>query len=412
MLLNALKFVAFALCALCLVLYAGYTQAQKSHFYENNASMDFSYVTSGADFTPQSSLITSPTKAVHSSTLVQTPLGVMALFFGGSREGARDVAIYQSFYDEHSKSWSAPQSILDAPTLSKMSGKFIKKLGNPVAFRDKAGKAHFFVVGVSLGGWATSKIYQLEFDENLKPKFKGELKLGAFANLSHLVRTPAITLDNGGFILPFYHELARKYPMIAFFDERANLLYTKRLNALKNELQPSVIVDDAGGAEFIAFFRNHKAYDSTAFLQRCFDKGNHCATPTATNLKSYDSSSVLGLILTTHKGIQKSEVLLIHNDGGKENPRSKLSLFWLKNEQKGEFVKLFTIDEGAEVSYPALLMPHYNELGERVKGANAPNFNALDKMYISYTLDRKHIKMQALSVKAIQRAIDEKRGEK
>lgn len=402
--------MAFALCALCLVLYVGYAQAQKSHFYENKALMDFVYAESSEEFAPQRSLIPSTTKAVHSSTLVQTPLGAMALFFGGSREGARDVAIYQSFYDEKTNSWSEPQSILDAPTLSKMSGKFIKKLGNPVAFSDKAGNAHFFVVGVSLGGWATSKIYQFKFDENLKPKFKGELRLGAFANLSHLVRTPAITLDNGGFILPFYHELARKYPLIAFFDEKANLLYTKRLNTLKNQLQPSIITANIGGTEFLTFLRNHKAYDSTAFLQRCFEKGNHCANPTATNLKSYDSSSVLSLILSTHKGIQKSEILLIHNDGGKEKPRSKLSLFWLKDEQKGEFVKLFTIDEGAEVSYPAVLTPHFNERGESVGGKNTPKFNALDKMYISYTLDRTRIKMQILSVKAIQRAIDEKRG--
>ena len=90
----------------------------------------------------------------------------------------------------------------------------------------------------------------------------------------------------------------------------------------------------------------------------------------------------------------------MHNDGGKENPRSKLSLFWLKDETKGEFVKLFTLDEGAEVSYPAIL-----SLSKSEKMLN-------DRIFISYTLDRKVVKTQILSVKAIQEAIDAKRDEK
>ena len=410
--LNFLKFIAFALCALFFIVYASFQKAQKNFFYDNEAFFEFDNAKSGADFAPISSLIATPTKAVHSSTLVQTKRGVMALFFGGTREGASDVKIYQSFYDERTNSWSEPKSILDAPTLSKMSGKFIKKLGNPVAFRDKMGKIHFFVVGVSLGGWATSKIYQLEFDENLRPKFKGELKLGAFANFSHLVRTPALILDEGGFILPLYHELARKYALVAFFDEKANLLYTKRLNLLKNQLQPSIIADNVGGVQCLIFLRNHKAYNNTAFLQTCSGRGYTTAEPVATNLKSYDSSSVLGLIFVDYKDwdFKKSEVVLIHNDGGKENPRSKLSLFWLKDKEKGEFVKLLTLDEGAEVSYPALLPQSYDESVLHKSTQTAPK--ASDKLYISYTLNRQQIKMQILSVKAIQKAIDEKRVER
>ena len=408
--LKFLQFIAFALCALCFIVYGSYKKPEKSHFYESEAFMEFDKAQSGADFAPISSLIAAPTKAVHSSTLVQTKRGIMALFFGGTREGAPDVKIYQSFYDERANSWSEPRSILDAPTLSKMSAKFIKKLGNPVAFRDKAGKIHFFVVGVSLGGWATSKIYQLEFDENLRPKFKRELQLGAFANFSHLVRTPAIALDDGGFILPLYHELARKYALVAFFDEKGDLLYTKRINTLKNQLQPSIIADNVSGAECLVFLRNHKAYDSTAFLQACSGGGNYFLEPVATNLKNYDSSSVLGLIFVDYKGITKSEILLIHNDGDKGNRRSKLSLFWLKDKEKGEFVKLFTLDEGAEVSYPALLaQSSYDDtLNKSAEASHTPK----DRLYLSYTLNRQQIKMQILSVTAIQRAIDEKRNEK
>ena len=393
-------FVLFILSALFLLGFGTYKGAKKAHFYESEALMEAYGARSGAEFEPLSALIRAPENTLHSSSLVQTKRGVMALFFAGSREGAADVKIYQSFYDAQNNEWSKAQSILDAKTLSKMSGKFIKKLGNPLAFEDINGKVHFFVVGVSLGGWATSKVYQLEFDKNLKPKFKGELKLGAFLNFSHLVRTPAIVLDEGGFILPLYHELARKYALLGFFDEEANLLYTKRINTLKNQLQPSLLAHNVGGAVCLAFFRNHKSYENAAFLQHCGGRGTSWQEPIKTNLKSYDSSSVLGLIFVDYKDFKRSEVLLVHNDGGKENPRSKLSLFWLKDETKGEFVKLFTLDEGAEVSYPTILSLSNSE--------KMPN----DRIFISYTLDRKVIKTQILSVKAIQEAIDAKRDEK
>ena len=374
-------------------------------------SQDFS-----VNFAPKSSIIIPPTKSAHSSTLAMTSRGLMALFFAGSREGARDVQIFQSFYESAKNEWSEPESILNARQLSKMSGKFIKKLGNPVAF-ESGSAVHFFVVGVSLGGWATSRVYQLEFDEHLRHKFKGELGLGAFSKLSHLVRNPAASLKNGAFVLPLYHELGRKYALLGFFDENAKLLFTKRINTLKNQLQPSLIIDSS---ECLAFFRNHKAHNSIAFLQKCSQNGEFWDTPTPTNLKNYDSCSVLGRIFVNGK----SEILLAHNDGKDDfmgenanlaalsadipsknannnaHPRSKLSLFWLKDKENGEFIRLFSIDEGGEVSYPAIYT-HSN--GGKVLE---------NGLYISYTLDRKAIKMNFFSADAIKRAIESKRGEK
>lgn len=374
------QFFIFALCAGVLVFFLSYDRAKKSHFYTNEANFTHFYPNEYAHFSPSSSLITPPTKAAHSSTLVQTSLGLMALFFAGTREGARDVAIYQSFYDEKNNQWSEPKSLLDAPTLSKLNAKFIKKLGNPTAFKDAKDTIHLFVVGVSLGGWATSKIYHFEFDENFNLHFKKELSLGALSNFSHLVRNPPILLENDGFILPIYHELVRKYPLLAFFDEKGKLLYTKRINTLKNQLQPSLIAFEN---ECLAFFRNHKAYESVAFLQGCENSANTWQKPIKTNLKNYDSSSVLSLIFSD----KRAEILLIHNDGQKGKARSTLSLFWLKDKAKGEFVKLFTLDEAQEVSYPAVL-------------------SSSNSLYISYTLDRKAIKVQRLSTFDLLQAIE------
>lgn len=417
-----IQFFIFTLVCGLLIAFISYKEAEKSHFYTNEANFKSPYPQFKSDKCGfslnfkkeqdkiiehnkthfQSSLIKAPTKAAHSSTLLRTNSGLMALFFAGTREGARDVAIYQSFYNEKSNEWSEPKKILDSAMLSKFNAKFIKKLGNPVAFKDAHNKLHLFVVGVSLGGWATSKIYQFEFDETNKPdtafsswgggielKFIRELELGVLSNFSHLVRNTPIILENGGFILPIYHELARKYPLLAFFDEKGTLLYTKRINLLKNQLQPSLAW--LNQSDCLAFFRNHKAYENTAFLQSCENKANIWQKPIKTNLKNYDSSSVLlSLTIKNEAGELQNELLLVHNDGEKGAVRSKLSLFWLKNKENGEFVKLFTLDNAEEVSYPAVLL----------------DLNALN---ISYTFDRKMIKMQRVSVLSIQNAIDKAR---
>lgn len=320
----------------------------------------------------KSFFIKAPTKSAHASNLSFVNGEIMALFFAGEREGARDVAIWQSFLSENkqNKAFSPPKKLLTPEILSKMSGKFIKKLGNPLAFAHTQGKTQLFVVGVSLGGWATSKIYQLELTENFTPKFKQELHLSPFANFSHLVRNPPIFLQNGGFLLPIYHELATKYALLLEFDENANLRSKTRPNALKAQLQPSLIA--LNSHEALMFFRNHK--QNAAFVQ--IYANNAWQSPKKSNLKNHDSSSVLFK--------SPNFVFLVHNDGAQNAVRSRLSLYSLN--AKGEFIRLLTLDKGSEVSYPSVLM-------------------LKNELYISYTFERKFIKVLKLDINSLERLV-------
>lgn len=279
-------------------------------------------------------LLPNSAKSSHSSSIVDLGDRLMLVYFAGSKEGASDVKIMSHFIDKQTLDYTPQREILSAKSLSSMTQKFVKKLGNPVIFKDNLGNIHLFVVGVSLGGWATSKIYQLKFSSDLSHlEFKSELKLGLLANFSHLVRTPAIMLENGGFMLPIYHELARKYPLVAFFDNNANLKSTQRLNTLKNQLQPTIIA--LNESECLAFFRNHKAYKNTSFLQKCKNSGETWESPQPTNLKAYDDSY---LLLSYKNENNKRRILLLYNDGkGNENgvkynnSRRKLSLYILRD---------------------------------------------------------------------------------
>lgn len=286
----------------------------------------------------------------------------MLLYFAGSREGARDVGIYQSFFtfESHNKathnksveslgSWSEPHRLLDAQKLSQLSGKFIKKLGNPIAFVDRQNRVHLFVVGVSLGGWATSKIYWLRLDSTLSNlSFVRELHLSPFFNFSHLVRTPPMLKEDGGFILPIYHELANKYPLLLDFSPTLQLDSITKPLELHSQLQPSFIPLDSHTA--FGVYRNHKAYNNVLFTSLCDEI---CQSPKTSNLQSFDFSSVLFRSLDS--------TYLLHNQTQRENGNKREELWIMNLNEKSldsesvsfkPVLKLDTLLDN-EVSYPS-----------------------------------------------------------
>lgn len=420
-----LRFFFIILCV-CFIILGSFLHLKRSDFEQNNAA----FVFKSSGFTPDTKnpqnkasvnkqiqittksdlsqfqffesgshlLVPNFEKSAHASALLDLDSKLMVVFFAGSREGARDVKIYGSFLSKGSMYWNEPKPLIDAQMLSHLSGKFIRKVGNPIVFKDSFNRVHLFVVGVSLGGWATSKIYQFRFDEVLDNiEYLGELHLGVFANFSHLVRTPALSLENGGFMLPFYYELADKYPLVGFFDKDSKLLFTKKLHNFKSQLQPSVI--PLSSSDCLAVFRIHRSHDNKMFLQQCKDFGNTWEAPYKSNLQNFDSSSVLLNI--------NGEVILVHNDGldnpllllydlfhekVRIHPRASLSLFWLRDKSKGEFVRLMTLDalKDGEVSYPAAVSDDTN-------------------LYISYTYDRKQIKSIIVSLDSIFELIKQDR---
>ncbi len=289
----------------------------------------------------------------------------MLLYFAGSREGARDVGIYQSFFTFESQNktldnstlknknlgtWSEPHRLLDAQKLSQLSGKFIKKLGNPITFVDRQNRVHLFVVGVSLGGWATSKIYWLCLDSTLQNlSFVRELHLSPFFNFSHLVRTPPMLKEDGGFILPIYHELANKYPLLLDFGPTLQLDSITKPLELHSQLQPSFIPLDLHTA--FGVYRNHKAYNNVLFTSLCDEL---CQSPKSSNLQSFDFSSVLFRSLDS--------TYLLHNQTQRENGNKREELWIMNLNEKSldsesmSFEPVLKLDSflGNAVSYPSV----------------------------------------------------------
>ncbi|WRB08114.1 3-deoxy-d-manno-octulosonic acid hydrolase subunit 2 [Helicobacter pylori] len=297
--------------------------------------------------------------SVHASSLIGLPNdNLLNAYFSGTKEGARDVKISANLFDSKTNRWSEAFIILTKEELSKNAHEYIKKLGNPLLFLHDD-KILLFVVGVSMGGWATSKIYQ--FESALEPihfKFARKLSLSPFLNLSHLIKNKPLNTTDGGFVLPLYHELATQYPLLLKFDKQNNPRELLRPNTLNHQLQPSLTpFKDCA----IMAFRNHSFKDSLML--------ETCKTPTAwqkpmlTNLKNLnDALNLINL---------NKELYLIHNPSDLSLRRKEL---WLsKLENSNSFKTLKVLDKANEVSYPSYSL----------------NSHFID---IVYTYNRSHIK--------------------
>lgn len=90
----------------------------------------------------------SPTASVHASTIVETPSGLVAAWFGGSREGAHDVGIWLS--RRRDGRWSVPVEVANG---REPDGRR-NACYNPVLFRTPDGVLHlFYKVGPQPARW-------------------------------------------------------------------------------------------------------------------------------------------------------------------------------------------------------------------------------------------------------------------
>lgn len=91
---------------------------------------------------------TPPTPSAHASTIVETPTGLLAAWFGGTREGAPDVGIWLARYANGA--WSAPVEV--ATGVQPDGSRFA--CYNPVLFRSNDGVLHlFYKVGPQPAKW-------------------------------------------------------------------------------------------------------------------------------------------------------------------------------------------------------------------------------------------------------------------
>lgn len=164
------------------------------------------------------------TESAHSSAVCTLPSGdLLAVWYGGSREGGTDVALFTARLGSGSANWTEPVMLMDRLLAQDELDRAIKKVGNAVVFSDPKGTLWLVYVTVSVGGWSGSALnVKTSRDEGHTWSESQRLTLNPFFNLSSLVRNKPIYANDGRIGLPIYHEMAAKFPQMLWLTPGAD----------------------------------------------------------------------------------------------------------------------------------------------------------------------------------------------
>ena len=309
------------------------------------------------------------TPAAHASTLLVMPANhaavLQAYWFAGTRESGADVQIVMSEFDRAAQQWSPAVAVVNRHSAGAALGHGLRRLGNPVAWRDAQGRTHLFVVATGLGGWAAGRILHLRQDSAQQPFVPlRTLPLSWLWNTSHLVRAMPLPLADGGMVLPVYFEIGAKYPLALRFDAAGEFRGMTRMSQRRDLLQPTLLARSE--SEWLALLRDNRADRKLRAVQTT-DGGRSWQDLPDPGPANPDAS-VAGLAL------RPDLMFLAHNP--RTESRSQLALSRSNDGLNWTVLEMLAQGEvGSEFSYPSMAW-------------------ADNSLWVSYTEQRKAIAWQ------------------
>lgn len=312
--------------------------------------------------------------SAHASTLVECGDGdILAAWFAGTREGARDIAIHMARLSggrvvDHWVSLTREQ-------LADATHRTVRKLGNPVLWLAPDGSLRLFVTSVGVGGWSGSGITHLRSNDLGRSWQEARrLVLAPFLDLGTLVRTPPVPLEDGGVLLPCYREFIHKHGIAVRIAPDARVIGSAPMPAASRSLQPAVAA--TGALEAVAVLRCGDGALRRVLRTRTGDGGASWDMARPTEVPNPDSSVALvrlgdGSLLMAANPAERGRarlVLLRSTDGGSS---------W------AESAEVERGDERAEYSYPTLMVARDGTV------------------YLSYTMRRESIRVRSWTQAAL-----------
>ena len=261
--------------------------------------------------------------SVHAVSAVELSDGTLrAFWFGGSREGARDVSIYSATLPPGSDIWSAPEIAIRREDVEQQTNRIIRKLGNPVAAFDSEGKLWLFVVSVSMGGWSASALNVTHStDEGKTWSDIDRLVISPFANISTLAKAPPILNRDGSFLLPVYHEMINKFSQAVRVNTTP--MDENRIEARitfphsQKSIQPWIVpVSESQG---VAFFRSTNSESQIVHRSESYDAGATWSPPQPTTLPNPNAA-------VAACRLNGDEILLAYNHSTKNRDNLTLAV--------------------------------------------------------------------------------------
>lgn len=318
------------------------------------------------------------TPAAHASNLLAMPAAsnaaVSIFWFAGTRESAPDVQIAASQFDRTSGQWLPARYVVNRHTMGAALGFGVRRIGNPVAWLDGSGRMHLFVVATGLGGWAAGRVLHLVQNSDTQDLAQLSfapvrvLPLSWLWNISHLVRSAPLPLEDGGMVLPAYFEIGIKYPVALRFDAQGNFVGMVRMSARKELLQPAFIATSPTHWQAVL-----RASRNSAQIAVLHSEDGGAKWTDAPDLPLVNPDSAVAALT-----LSAQQHLMVHNS----SPHSRALLDLSASADGLNWQTLHPLAHGTdadEYSYPAMAW-------------------ADGSLWVSYTDHRTHIAWQRLSV--------------
>ncbi|MFO7923553.1 MAG: sialidase family protein [Bacteroidales bacterium] len=304
-----------------------------------------------------------PFPSCHASTIEETPDGLIAAWFGGTRESHEDVEIWVSRKVEGS--WSAPESVADG--IQHADKRY--PCWNPVLYQVPEGPLMlFYKVGPNPRDWWG----MLKTSEDNGKTWSDATRLPE--DIFGPVKNKPVLIDGNKLICPsstehdgwrvhfeITEDFGKTWRIVGPIDEEKNF----------NIIQPSILFHDDGRLQILA--RSRENYVISSWSE---DKGESWSPPEPTYLPNPNSGTDA---VTLQNGLQ----LIVYNhshltEGRWGGPRTPLNVAVSKDGINWETMHVLE-DEPGEYSYPAV-----------IQGENGI-------IHITYTWNRERIKYVALN---------------
>lgn len=288
------------------------------------------------------------TPSVHVASLCELAGGrLLAAWYGGTREGHRDVAIYLATREPGAAQWASPDPVVTRESAARELDRYVRKVGNAVVFSDGGQRVWLLYVSIAAGGWSSSSL-------NLKTSADGgrtwsrseRLVLSPLFGVSELSRNQPARLADGGWCVPIYHELLGKFPELLWLPADSSVQAAVKTLPFggATAFQPALVPLSAQRA--LLACRDYSSQRQVQ-LSRTEDGGRRWSAPTPAGLPN----PLSGLDAIR---LRDGRVLLAFNDS--EQLRDVLSLAvspdgGLTWQRAGTLER----EAGQEFSYPFLL---------------------------------------------------------
>jgi predicted neuraminidase len=326
-------------------------------------------------------------RSTHSSAICVMPSGeLLAVWYGGTREGAADVALFTSRLAAGTALWTAPTRTVDRIMAQTELERSIKKLGNAVIFPDQAGTLWMVYVSVSMGGWSGSALnVKSSHDEGRTWGPSRRLTLNPFLNLSTLVRNKPIYTDDGRIGLPVYYEMAIKFPQILWLTPGARgsvpAYRLRNLSAETDLIQPALV--PLGQDRMLMILRDRRPHRR---MHTIYSEDNGWSWSEAMPSELPNPDSALDAVR-----LADGRIVLAYNhaEHGRDNLRLAVSADAGRTWCAGPVLEATA---GREFSYPYLVQDHAGTL------------------HLTYTWQRERIKHLRFNVAWLDQALRAERA--